>query len=363
MKTQGKEKKTDLVLFAGTDELILKAKNELVTKTIGSEEQLKAIVDTYENLTIAGIQDMASYKVVEQGAKDIKKLRGLIDKHRKELTAPALKWQKDLIAEADRIINIVHPIEKSLLEKKTKIDDAKKAAEQELFTARCAELATKGYQLNGKFYMCGALQINSDDISKLNDEEYSFFINEGQKELDRKQAEKDRKAAESKELNDRLTALEEREAKLAAREAALDIKEGEVATQTEALEKTYANLETPPEEIKQTVNDEGIVLDSTVEGLNSTDDPVKLEPTGGVAFDNSKEPAKEQTKAFDTTEAHAVPPSKAFTKPSPEYQVGFNDGTTVGFNDMKNRVVQLLSGENKMKRSEIVKFCKEQKFK
>lgn len=335
------EGKKSMVLFEGTDELIAKAKSELISKTIGTDKKLKQLVDTYSNLVIAGVEDMASYKVVEKGAMDLKKLRIGIDKYRKDLTAPALKWQKELKAEADKMIAIVQPLEQSLIEKKSAIDDAKKAAEEKLFTKRCKLLADNGYQLAGEFYICGALQISVKQITTLETEEFDFYVNEGDKELKRQKAEQERKDAEAKALQERLDALDKREAEIAAREAKLAEKETEIDAQSSALEQTYEKIE------KHTEIDDSKKSDTANETVipEKKSVPPKSEKAGRfLKHDELEQPEEKQFDAFGDEINQYV------------------GGYFAGFEDMKSRIISLLKSNKKIKRSELVQFIQSQKF-
>ena len=320
-----------LVLFQGTDQLIEQSKNDLIINTVGSDEKIQQLIDTYSELTIAGIQDMASYKVVDEGIKILKKTRIDVEKYRKELTAPALKWQKDLKSCADDIISRLEPVEKSLLEKKSVIDDAKKAAEQQLFTERTKTLAENGYQLAGQFYICGALQVNIEMITQLSDDEFTFYTNEGQKELKRIEAEKQRKQAEQDELNRKIQELEAREKRLAELEAKLNAKENEINAQTIAIEKTYEEIEKPIQKNETTASNEVIPQPEVeIQKFVVTEHAVHEFPSVVDAFGDE----------IETNQ--------------------FTHGFRSGFEAMKSIVVSYIETEEKITRKGIVEFVKSQ---
>lgn len=322
------ESKTGLVIFQNTDKLIDDAKRELMVNTIGTPAALTKMLKQFNDLSIAGIEDMASYKVVEQAAKDLKKLRVGVDKYRVDLTAPALKWQRELKSYSDEIIGQIEPVEKMLLTKKAAIDDAKKAHEQKLFTERCGTLATNGFQLAGQFYICGALQIHIDSIIKLTDDELAFYQNEGQKELKRAEAEKQRE----RELAERERELAERERKLAERERELNAKETEINVQTSALNEVY---ETQP------------IVDKSE----------KKQPQ----IDQSISPTNDVEMYIDGTLKGQEPAQNdAFGEPlvDPVFIHGFRQG----FEQLRESTVNHIQTSEKITRSNLVEWLKSQKY-
>lgn len=310
------KKDTALVVMTGTDEMIKKAKASLTADTVGTAKALKQLKDTYENLAIGGVKDLAGYNVVKEGIKTISKMRIAVETRRKELTAPALKFQKELKAAGDKLIETLAPLEDHLKAQKVKFDDLAKAAEEQLFTERCKTLAENGYQLQGDFYLCGALQVSTKMIVKLTEDEITFYVNEGAKEIARQAAEEKRKEEERAAIN------KERE-EIAAERA-------ELAAQRLALEEKYGTIEVPAEKIYG-----GIEVQ-----------PVKTTPTETTPGAETKEAPIEATK----------------TLKEDDLSINFKAGQVAGFDDFRERVVVLLGGTQKYTRAQIVEWAQAQKI-
>ena len=94
--------------------------------------------------------------------------------------------QKELIAIENEFVGFIDPIEKSLQEKKTAIDDKKEALANELFTKRNASLLESGFELIGKFYVSGIIQVEAAQLREMEETEFSQYIEHGEKEIARK---------------------------------------------------------------------------------------------------------------------------------------------------------------------------------
>ena len=246
-KTEPKDKA--LIIFEGTDALIQQAKEIILADSIGTEEEIKKLKDDYGALVIGGIKDMAGYKAVKEGISRLKGIRTSIEKRRKELTEPALKFQREVKAEADRIVAEIQPLEKRLMEQKSTIDDAIEAQRLELFQTRSKLLIENGYEIAGGFYICGVMQLSADQIPQMEDEEFDSYVAQGRAEIERRQAEEKRKAEEQDRLRKEREEFEREKREWAeqkAREKAeLEAKALELNAQTNALETTYETVVQP----------------------------------------------------------------------------------------------------------------------
>ena len=229
-----------------TDQVIDQAKNSMIMESVGSDEKLNQFIESYSSLIISGIEDMTTYKVVNAAISEVKKMRTNLEKKRKELTAPALRFQKALID----IENIYSPKLKELEEKlkaeKTRIDDAKEAAKKVLYNERVNKLVAAGYELASGFFICGAFQVPTTEVTEYSNDEIEFYVLEGAKELDRKKAEQLRKDEQERFLKEQREALEAEKLELAAMKAEMIqmkadmLKERqEIQAQKTALETTY----------------------------------------------------------------------------------------------------------------------------
>lgn len=236
-----------------TEQMIDEAKNIMILDSIGSEEKMNQIIESYSNLAINGIQDMATYKIVNSAIYEVKKMRTSLEKRRKELTSPAINFQKALIEAENEITPRLKELEEKLKSEKTRIDDAREAATRELYTKRVGELSAVGYQLANGFFMCGAFQVPTTQVTEFNDEEFEFYINEGKKEQDRQKAEELRKAEQQRLLDEQRDELQKLRDELQAERIALAKEREQLAAeraeneaQKTALEETYETVVQPP---------------------------------------------------------------------------------------------------------------------
>jgi hypothetical protein len=257
-----------------TDQVIDQAKNSMIMESVGSDEKLNQFIESYSSLIISGIEDMTTYKVVNAAISEVKKMRTNLEKKRKELTAPALRFQKALID----VENIYSPQLKELEEKlkaeKTRIDDAKEAAKKVLYNERVNKLVAAGYELASGFFICGAFQVPTTEITEYSNDEIEFYVLEGGKELERKKAEQLRKDEQERFLKEQREALGAEKRELAEMKAEMiqmkaDIlkERQEIQAQKTALETTYeAAIEQPQEPVMNPNQIEGsgmIVMEGT----------------------------------------------------------------------------------------------------
>lgn len=366
----------EVVIFAEAEKMTKKASTDLVATTIGTREHLQKLKDTYGQLVVNGIEDMAGYKVVVEGISKLKKIRTGIEKRRKELTEPALKFQRDLKAVADEITSEIVPLEKRLADEKARIDDAKEAARRAEFQRRVTLLTENAWTLAGGFYVCGALQIHPDQIVTMDEQQLDFYVNEGAREIARRQAEEQRKAAEEaqrKADEDRIR--QEREAIERERAELAKLRE-EIEAQKRAMEKVYDTVVQPEPVPEQPlpIQDAGIRLQERSKRL--IDIGMKLETRGfghgskkitndrlltmtDEEFENFVQGAIEWINPKPT-----LPHTNGFIpKAKPEEPTWFQQqtetaGFQLGFDNFRMQLIQLLSGDQKYTRAQIIEWAK-----
>lgn len=245
MAKKNTEETKEIIVFPQYQEMIENSTQELITSTIGTNEQLAILKQTYSEMTVNGIQDMAGYKVVVEGITKLRNIRTSVEKRRKELTEPALEFQRRLKAEADRITSEISPLEEKLKSEKVRIDDAKEAARREEFQRRVTLLTESAWQLAGGFYVLGALQIHPDQIADMEEQQLDFYLKEGEREIERQRAEAARKQAEeAQRLAEQEKLRLERQA-IEAERAELAKLRAELEAQKTAIETTYETVVQP----------------------------------------------------------------------------------------------------------------------
>lgn len=242
------EQETQALITLETDKLIDKSIGELRKSTV-TDQALAHLTAEYSALAIAGIDDLNGYKAVKEGASKLKKIRTSIKARREELTEPALKFQRALIAEEKRIVAIIEPLEAGLNAKKKDYEDAVEAKKREVYTQRVNALTQNGFQLINGFFVCGPVQVHSDELARITEAQMEVHIKHGQSELERRAAEEkrrqeeaERQRQEQERLNAERAEIERMRAELEAEKAKVA---AELAAQTQAIETTYDTVVQP----------------------------------------------------------------------------------------------------------------------
>lgn len=236
------KKDNAVIIFEGTDQLIEQTIAELKKSTV-TDEALAALKEQYSGMVIAGIEDMKGYKAVSAAVSTLRKLRTSVEARRKELTEPALKFQREVKAEADRITAEIKPLEEKLKEQVSNIDDAREAARKAEYQRRLQLLMECGYQLVNGFLACGPVSFLVDELTDLTDEQLAYHENHGRGELARQAAEEQRKKEEADALAKERAEVQRMKDELAAEKAKAAKELAELRAQKEALENTYKTVE------------------------------------------------------------------------------------------------------------------------
>lgn len=123
--------------------------------------------ETYGSLTINGLDDKENYEIVNTARTFIKKKRIEVEKVGKEMRGDAIKFQKAVIAEEKRIIELIDPIETHLENEKKRIDDLKEQLKQEkelkeqaILQERAVKLIECGCNFTGDAYVLDDIRIS-----------------------------------------------------------------------------------------------------------------------------------------------------------------------------------------------------------
>ena len=229
------------------DGSIVLAKQTLLNDTIQTEQKLKEFEDTYLNIVVADVKDLQGYSFIVDGMKSLKKTRTSIEKRRKELTEPALKYQRELKAEADRLTERIENIETHLEKQKQWFENATKAEQERVFNLRIAQLTENGFELSNGFYIAGAIHLSGDKVKSLDDSEFNFYIEQGKKEKARKEAEKQLLAEQQKAMQEAQLEIQRLREELAKERERVAKERAELEAQKQALDKTYNKEEIIPQ--------------------------------------------------------------------------------------------------------------------
>jgi len=242
------EQETQALIIAETDKLIETTLVELKKSTV-TDEALAHLRNECTALSISDINDLKGYNAVKAAATKVKKIRTSLEAKRKELKEPAIRFGEALDAEAKRIKEQLVPLEEELNKKKQDYEDAVEAAKREEYQRRVNLLTANAYQLVNGFFVCGPIQVHSDELAKITDVQMDVYVQHGQEELKRREAEEQRRQEEAerqRQENERLRlereALDKEKAEFEAWKAQ---QQAELKAQTAAIETTYDTVVQP----------------------------------------------------------------------------------------------------------------------
>lgn len=244
MAKKTEKKNVPKTITVNLQEAITVAKEDLKTTCNVNEKILEDIKTQYGGLTIAGINDLATYEVVKDAIKNLRSLRTGIDKHRKELTSPALEYRDNLKAFADGLIDEIKPIEENLKTQQKDFEDAVEAEKKRIFNERQQLLTQNGYELTNGFFICGILSIESEQLQQMDDQQFNVYLEKGKDELKRQQAEKQRKKEEEEARERARKQLQEENERLKKQLEELN-------AQNNALEQTYKQKKEQEEPVEE----------------------------------------------------------------------------------------------------------------
>lgn len=176
-----------------------------------TKAEIQATVMEVQNLTIAGIEDVAGYEAVKVGKKRLADYRIKITKYGKEQREEALAWQREVLRQENELIAILSPTESALKAKMEAIDQEKKRAERAILLPSRKKMLE---EVN--------VVVASDEILlDMNEAQFSIFFAEAKRQA---MDEQERIKAEEERRKQFATELEEAKKK-AAEKAIIDERE------------------------------------------------------------------------------------------------------------------------------------------
>lgn len=335
-----KEQNTSIELIGKFDQLLIDSKNLIHSETVKDDKKFNELIEFAKNLKVENVDSKSIYEQVTTQLKEIKRIKNIVGKKRKEFTAPAVAYQKDLIKYGDTYLVPLAEAEKHLAAEKQKFDDLVKAEANRIFSERTKLLAQNGYQLVGKIYMSGPVQIPTDTIADMDQEGFDYHIGLGKAELERQQSEKDRIEQAEK---DRAAFAKER-AEFAKEKAEFAKQKAEILAQQQALDETYKKVEEKPVEESKSM-EENPVLKEAKETLKAVE---KLEK---VIVEKGVTPGKSE---IITKHEHPKPNLETSTEKE-EFGDIFDkmeiSPEQIGFNQCQKRVLEIMDDKSITKKS------------
>lgn len=221
--------------------------------------------------------------------------------------------------------------EKHLAAEKQKFDDLVKAEQNRIFSERTKLLAESGYQLVGKIYMSGPVQIPTETIADMDQKGFDYHIGLGKAELERQQAEKDRIEQAEK---DRAAFAKER-AEFAKEKAEFSKQKAEILAQQQALDETYKKVEEKPVEKAETKP-------------SADKKPVKTVIESKVSADKKTFEIHQDGKHVDTVDVESQTPKEEFGDIFDKMEISPEQ---IGFNQCQKRVLEIMDDKSITKKS------------
>lgn len=346
------EQETQALIEAETNKMIVSAISDLKKSTV-TDEAIAHLKAEYGALSIADISDLQGYNAVKDGASKVKKLRTAVEAKRKELTEPALKFQRDVKAEADRITAELKPIEEQLNKKKKDYEDAVEAAKREEYQRRVNLMYESGYQLINGFFVCGIIQVHSEELGKIAQPQLDVYVKHGQDELERQKAEKLRKEQEQERQRQEQQQEQERQRqeqeRLAKEREEIEKDKAELARLKAELNAQKTAIETTYDTVVQPVQSEPSIEFGApihgMQGVNGHADP-NGEPVApgwdGIPPIQNMQAVAQAYVAPEQPQPQPQPQQTNQYVPSDEFERGFN-AFRVALTDLVNNTAIPLS--------------------
>ena len=206
-----------------------------------TDVQIEKYRADYMGLTIAGVDDKDGYALVKEARQTVKKTRVAVDKIRKSLIEPHLKIQKAINAEAERITDLLEPIETYLKKQEDEVEaelerqrQERERAKQTKIHERTQQVLNLGMRYVGNTYALGAVEIDVVDIKGASDENWDAMIAQAEEENRAIQARIEAQEAERKAEAAR---LEQQRKEQDAERQRLENERLEIERQRQALEE------------------------------------------------------------------------------------------------------------------------------
>jgi hypothetical protein len=206
------------------------------------ETVVKQWEEEYGKLEITGPQDVAGYEAVKAAWNYVRSRRTAVEGKGLEIRQRFNAINKAISAEQDRLVDLINPLEKKLLEKKEaweredkRLREEAKAREEQRFNDRLRELIGLGMTLVDGYYSIGdTITIDAATMRSFSDEKYMGFLGKVQQKAEEIKAEKDRLDELAREQAD---ANEKEARRLKDQADELDRQKKELADQQRELEK------------------------------------------------------------------------------------------------------------------------------
>ena len=206
--------------------------------------------DLYLGLTVSGPDDEAGFKAVHKARKVVKTHRVSVEKRRKELKADALAWGRKVDGEANRIKDLLEPIESHLTAQEKIVTDEKKRQEEEAARAFEQKIADRMDALQA----CNS-HLSYQAVATMSDDEFLTVLADAQTAFEAEQARiaegkrivAERQAAEDaarKAEDERLAKIRaEQEKQMAEIKAEQDRYEAAIKIENDRLKAEKAEIE------------------------------------------------------------------------------------------------------------------------
>ena len=284
------------LLQASNEEAISIAKEDL--DSLFDNDYLQQVSEQYGSFEITSIKDVKGYKSMKDQLKRLKSMRIDTDARRKELTAPALKFQKELKSHADEYIEQSQLTEKMLSGKIQTFEDLEAAEKNKLVTERSKQLLENGYNLIGEMYICGINEVDANSLSELDDDDITHYVDMAKEELKRREIEAERKVKEEEQRQQEIKDLEERRAKIQKDEKEHQEFLAWKKSQEKTKEEVSKKLETL-NRLDQEINEEKTEEDKHKVIDNQQPEKTTEKPTSSPSETNSSEKMTKAKAGYD----------------------------------------------------------------
>jgi membrane protein involved in colicin uptake len=220
-----------------------------------TEADIRECSEKYLPLVITDLSDKGQYEAVHAAKMDMVKRRTTVTGIGKELRAKALEYQRVVIAEEKRLVELMGPIEAHLTAEEQKVKDEKERlkrveAEKEAarIQARVDRVCAFGATFDGQQYTVAGISLPHALLKVANNDQFEMFLGNIQKNVEAEKARIAEEARLKKEEEERQEAervrLEDENRKLRIEQERIKAEQDAVTAQkAEEAKKLQAELD------------------------------------------------------------------------------------------------------------------------
>lgn len=205
-----------------------------------NDAKIAQAAEKFMPLTIKDMDDKAGYAAVHEGRMVVKGMRVMVEKHAKKVREKAIKFQKDVIAEKNRVVGLIQPIEDHLADEENRVEEEKarikaeaEAKEAARVQARVNRLFAMGCRFDGASYIYASFNAPHALVKVASDEQFETFCGAIQAVIDEEEKQRLEEQALILKVQQEQEAERQRQARITAEQ---EIERQRLAKEAKAIQ-------------------------------------------------------------------------------------------------------------------------------